>query len=423
MTAAGKEATAAGPATERPATALTPRGNAMETTGEPAPDETPRERWSPTRFAYSFYALAATGAVIGQTRVALRHLDWPPDVPIWARVVAVLPFAFCLELLAMALAAMADERLRLGERAYGLRSFSAAVAIVAAGIQIIGHWPDLYWSSVFGTLSGSAYLLWMLHTAARRRDALRAAAKLASTAPDYGLWRRVRHPLRTARAAELAREGRTDPETGMWRPLGLFESLRAAELLTRDEKRRPAVAAAVAEVIQADQPNLYMAAVAVKTLDLDRLAAELAARVDYDSWADRLAPAITAPSAFPAEASHPPEPASTHPTAANGRAGDAPRQREDHQPTSRPIQAARCGQDRESGGVDVSERPDSWPDPAADLVALLPAARIACDQLLRQGRTISRDALARQMRSNGHTIRNSRVSDILAEFRRGAPMT
>ncbi len=131
------------------------------------------------------------------------------------RVLAVLPFALCLELLAMALAAMADERMRLGERAYGLRVFSAVVAVVAVGIQVAGHWPDYYWSSVFGLLSGSAYALWMLHASARRRDALRAAGKLADTAPDYGLWRRVRHPIWTARAAELAREGRIDTTTGL----------------------------------------------------------------------------------------------------------------------------------------------------------------------------------------------------------------
>jgi hypothetical protein len=38
-----------------------------------------------------------------------------------------------------------------------------------------------------------------------------------------------------------------------------------------------------------------MAEIAVRTLDLDRLAAELADRVDYGAWADRLAPAVTAP--------------------------------------------------------------------------------------------------------------------------------
>jgi hypothetical protein len=255
----------------------------------------PQPRWSPARLAYGFYAIAATGAVIGQTWVALTHVPWSPAVPAWARVAAVLPFALCLELLAMALAAMADERLRLGERAYGFRVFSALVATVAVGILVLGHWPHYYWSAAFGILSSSAYLLWLLHSAARRRDALRAAGKLADTAPDYGLWRRLRYPIWTARAAELAREGRSDPSTGQWRPLGLYESLRAAQLAIRAEKRRPALAKAVEQVVRGDHHDPRMADIAVRTLDLDRVATELETLVDYPAWADRLAPAITVP--------------------------------------------------------------------------------------------------------------------------------
>ena len=266
----------------------------------PAADEQPaaatvQPRWSPARLAYWFYAVAAAGAVIGQTWVAVAHVPWGPDVPGVVRVAAVAPFALCLELLAMALAAMADERMRLGERAYGFRIFSATVATVAVGILVAGHWPDLYWSGGFGVLSASGYGLWLLHSAARRRDALRAAGKLADTAPDYGLWRRVRHPIWTARAAELAREGLADSDGGGWRPLGLFESLRAAQVAIRDEKRRPAIARAVEQVVRADQRDPGMAEIAVRTLDLDRLAAELAERVNYGVWADRLAPAVTVP--------------------------------------------------------------------------------------------------------------------------------
>jgi hypothetical protein len=260
--------------------------------GRPAAASTPP--WSPARLAYWFYGVAAAGAVIGQTWVAVTRVPWTPGVPAAVRVAAVLPFALCLELLAMALAAMADERMRLGEHAYGFRAFSVLVATVAVGILVAGHWPHLYWSAAFGMLSGSAYLLWLLHASARRRDALRAAGKVADTAPGYGLWRRLRHPIWTARAAELARVGRVDPGSGVWRPLGLHESLRAAQVAIGDDKRRPAIARAVEQVVRADQRDPLMAEIAVRTLDLDRLAVELAARADYDAWADRLAPAITA---------------------------------------------------------------------------------------------------------------------------------
>ena len=239
---------------------------------------------APARLAYLFYGLAATGAVIGQVWVALMHVPWPDDWPAVVRVAAVLPFAFCLELFGMATAYLADERMRAGEHAYGFRILSALTALVAVGVIVVGHWPAPYEVVGFGGLSVAAYTLWLLHAGARRRDALRAAGLLAGVAPAYGWYRRLRHPVITARAAELARE----------RGLGLYESLRAAELALRAERRRPAIAAAVENAIRADHADPRMAEIAARTLDLDRIAAELESRADYAGWADRLAPAVLA---------------------------------------------------------------------------------------------------------------------------------
>ncbi|GAA3346566.1 hypothetical protein GCM10020358_58040 [Amorphoplanes nipponensis] len=60
-------------------------------------------------------------------------------------------------------------------------------------------------------------------------------------------------------------------------------------------------------------------------------------------------------------------------------------------------------------------------DLAPDLVPLLPAARTARDELIREGRTVSRDALAQRLRRNGHAIRNTRVSELLSALRREEP--
>ena len=250
----------------------------MKSTGD-------RLGWSPARLAVAFYATAAAGAAIGQVWVAMTHIPWPDGLPVGWRLAAVLPFAVCLELLAMVLAAMADQRMRMGERALGFRVFSAAVAVLAVGIIVAGHWGDPYTVAAFGGLSVSAYLLWLLHSAARRRDALRAAGRLAEVAPSYGLVRWLRHPVWTARAAELARE----------RGLGVYESLRAAEQELRAARRRPAIAAAVEQAIRAEHPDPRMAQIAVTTLDLDRIARELERAADYAGWAARLAPAVTAP--------------------------------------------------------------------------------------------------------------------------------
>jgi hypothetical protein len=66
------------------------------------------------------------------------------------------------------------------------------------------------------------------------------------------------------------------------------------------------------------------------------------------------------------------------------------------------------------------DEPEEGAELAADLVPLLPAARAARDELVDEGRTVSRDALARRMRRRGHSIRNNRVSELLAALRHEA---
>ncbi|RQW98747.1 hypothetical protein [Micromonospora inaquosa] len=69
--------------------------------------------------------------------------------------------------------------------------------------------------------------------------------------------------------------------------------------------------------------------------------------------------------------------------------------------------------DRETCKSDSSDQ-----DVPADLVALLPAARAARTELTREGHAVSRDALARRLRRNGYSIRNSGVSELLTVLRR-----
>lgn len=52
-----------------------------------------------------------------------------------------------------------------------------------------------------------------------------------------------------------------------------------------------------------------------------------------------------------------------------------------------------------------------------ELVPLLPAARAARDDLLNAGSTLSRDALAAQLRHNGTPIRNTKVSELLSALK------
>ncbi|MGX6606179.1 DUF2637 domain-containing protein [Micromonosporaceae bacterium Da 78-11] len=67
---------------------------------------------------------------------------------------------------------------------------------------------------------------------------------------------------------------------------------------------------------------------------------------------------------------------------------------------------------------DEEDGEDDGADLALELAPLLPAARAARDELIREGRTVSRDALAQRLRRNGHAIRNNRVSELLNALRR-----
>lgn len=119
-----------------------------------------------------------------------------------------------------------------GQRRFAL---SLMAAVVAAGINLAGHWGDWLPAIGFTGLSAFAYCSWLMESNARRRDALRAAGKLAATAPVYGVAQWVREPGLTKRARTLAVE----------HGYGVHESLRVAREEVRTEIRHKALAVAL----------------------------------------------------------------------------------------------------------------------------------------------------------------------------------
>jgi hypothetical protein len=57
------------------------------------------------------------------------------------------------------------------------------------------------------------------------------------------------------------------------------------------------------------------------------------------------------------------------------------------------------------------------PHPSPELRRVLDAARQASDELQAEGLTVNRDALAARLRRNGHPMRTSRVTELLAALR------
>jgi hypothetical protein len=238
------------------------------------------------RAAWAFYAIAALGSSIGQIWVGADTPSWPGTVALWLRVLLVLPFAVVIDLGGVVTSGFADSRQRLGENAYGWRILSAASVTLAVGINVVGHASSPYLATVFGGLGVFAYAVWLLHTSARRRDALRATGKMAATPPAYGLLQWRREPVVTRRAKSLALEF----------GYGLHESLTEARAQLRTEERRAALASHIDKMIRArHDKDPILASIAVTTTPVDDVADSLIAMIDTQGWARAIAAEIQPP--------------------------------------------------------------------------------------------------------------------------------
>ncbi|HZM79910.1 MAG TPA: hypothetical protein VFC19_29610 [Candidatus Limnocylindrales bacterium] len=227
------------------------------------------------RTAYVFYAVAALGSSIGQIWVGVDTAPWPETLPSVWRIAIVVPFAIVIDLGGVVAAAFADWRQRLGEAAYGWRVLSAASVSIGVAINVIGHIRMPYLAVVFGGLGTFAYCVWLMHSAARRRDALRKDGKLAATAPVYGIGQWRREPTLTRLARNLALQN----------GYGLHESLERARQQLRDRARDTALLAHVNRYVTEQHEDPILASIAVTAVDTDALAAKVRDGLDVDAIA------------------------------------------------------------------------------------------------------------------------------------------
>ncbi|HTE37255.1 MAG TPA: hypothetical protein VK630_11985, partial [Reyranella sp.] len=237
------------------------------------------------KLQYAFYGTASLFALIGQVWAALDHITIGSGWPTWLQALAMAPALAVIELAGVATSHQADLRRRLGEQAYGYRALSLMAAMVAAGVNLLGHWGEWFPAVGFTGLSVFAYCSWLMQSAARRRDALRATGQMANTAPVFGPIQWIRQPGLTWRARLIAiGEGH-----------GRSESLLLAADRIHREKRDKAIAKAVQKVIKAQKKDANGAIIAAATIDPDKLATALKARTDYDAWTDHLSVDLAPP--------------------------------------------------------------------------------------------------------------------------------
>lgn len=217
-----------------------------------------------------FYTTVAANALVGQVIGAHDTLGFP--------IATAIPAVATVELGGIALAAYADYRRRLGERAYAAQALSAAVAVYAVAFNWFTH-PDTMRAVYFAGMSALGYLVWLLHSGARRRDQLRKAGNLPELSPVYGCWRWLTQFRTVIRARALAQ---ADPT------LGLHGSLAAVAEQDRTTRRTKALAALLHRKVKADKSPLE-AEIAATVYDLDELAARICAQADYDALARILA--------------------------------------------------------------------------------------------------------------------------------------
>jgi hypothetical protein len=240
------------------------------------------------KVAYAFYATAATAALVGQVWAGVTHIPWPKEgFPVALRIAVVTPAVAVIELGGVATAALADLRRRKGEQAYAYRAMSLFAALVALVFNVIGHWrpEERFLAFGFGGLSAFAYVLWLIHSSARRRDVLRNSGQMATTGPVYGVIQWAREPKVTWLARSLALE----------HGYGLYESLRQAREQMRNAARRVAIAGTVAEYIRSEHQDERLAKIAETTYDPDRLAGMLEERINYEVVTAKLTRAISPP--------------------------------------------------------------------------------------------------------------------------------
>jgi hypothetical protein len=240
------------------------------------------------KVAYAFYATAATAALVGQVWAGVTHIPWPAEgFPMALRIAVVTPAVAVIELGGVATAALADLRRRKGEQAYAYRAMSLFAALVALVFNVLGHWrpEERFLAFGFGGLSAFAYVLWLIHSSARRRDVLRNSGQMATTGPVYGVIQWAREPKVTWLARSLALE----------HGYGLYESLRQAREQMRNAARRVAIAGTVAEYIRSEHQDERLAKIAETTYDPDRLAGMLEERINYEVVTAKLTRAISPP--------------------------------------------------------------------------------------------------------------------------------
>lgn len=181
------------------------------------------------RIMGALYLCVASIALYGQSDGMLRWLrigQW--DLPAAVQRAAAMGPGAVVELFAIALMAFADNRTVVHvERAFAARMLAYAFALGVVALNWISHAGDPASQAFFAGVSAAGFCVYLIHSAARRRDAFRALGKTTTPAPMYPAYQWLFHPVTTwaARCAAVA----TTDGMGTQESLNHVAAQRAAE--------------------------------------------------------------------------------------------------------------------------------------------------------------------------------------------------
>jgi len=387
---------------------------------------------APAVYSTGIYGMAVAGAVYGQVTAATGR-GWP--------VIVGVAIASAIEGLALSMALTAHQLRLAGERAVAPRVLTWACALVAGGINYLGHVAqDPVGAVLLALLSVAGITVWEIRSGAKHRAALRALGLIPTPPARFG-WRRwVRYPLDTLAAWSVDVRERVSDEAAE------LIAWRAAERHRRrvaDEARRAARQCAgkgdAAGAVEALQ-RMAQASPAARTSVRPGVGApeRPSGRTDAgtpgrpDAPADGRAPGRAY---GPADG---PAPARTDGrtyggtearTEARTYARTRVRESDGTEPDS-PLVSAGAGRRAATAPTGTAGRtrrtvrgavvPDR-PDP--DVSDLLDAGRAVRDELAAVGRAVTRDELVTRLRSTGLTVSSGRASVLLAALNRESAVT
>ncbi|MES2343823.1 MAG: hypothetical protein V4597_19310 [Pseudomonadota bacterium] len=207
--------------------------------------EGPIVRW----ILRGIYLLALITAGIGQATGLMTKLHL-------VLLLALIP-VIATEALAVAFAAVAAYRRKLGENAYLAFSLAVTFSGFAVWVNWYGHHDTQpFLAYFFAMFSAAGFVVFVIESAFARRDSLLLQNQIDDPPPVYGLWLQLTQPRLVARAKELAVK---NPGLGRGGSLELARITIAAD--ARRKAMQRVIKADLARVLGADNANLMMSVI------------------------------------------------------------------------------------------------------------------------------------------------------------------